>query len=70
MIRHMAQHKKSRGRPTTRIDTAVLAHLRQKAGFTQLGLAEAVYGFAEKRWSSQASLKNTGQRWLSTLPLS
>lgn len=59
----MAQHKKSRGRPTTRIDTAVLAHLRQKAGFTQLGLAEAVYRSANRSWSSQASLKNTGQRW-------
>ena len=59
----MAQHKKSRGRPTTRIDTAVLAHLRQKAGLTQLGLAEEVYRLAKKRSSSQASLKNTGQRW-------
>uniref|UniRef100_UPI0035B3D327 hypothetical protein n=1 Tax=Aquabacterium sp. TaxID=1872578 RepID=UPI0035B3D327 len=57
------QSQKSRGRPTTRIDTAVLAHLRQKAGLTQLGLAEEVYLLAKKRSSSQASLKNTGQRW-------
>lgn len=59
----MAQDKQSRGRPTTRIDTAVLAQLRQKAGLTQFSLAEAVYDSAKKRWSSPASLKNTGQRW-------
>ena len=63
MMRCMAHDKQLRGRPTTRIDTAVLAQLRQKAGLTQLGLAEAVYRSANKRSSSQASLKNTGQRW-------
>ena len=63
MMRCMTHDKQLRGRPTTRIDTAVLAQLRQKAGLTQLGLADAVYRSANKRSSSQASLKNTGQRW-------
>lgn len=62
-MRNMAHDKKPRGRPTTRIDTTVLAQLRQKAGYTQLGLAAAVYRSADKRSSSHASLKNTGQRW-------
>lgn len=62
-MRGMAHDKKPRGRPTTRIDTAVLAQLRQKVGYTQLDLAEAVYRSANRRSSSHAVLKNTGQRW-------
>ncbi len=60
MMRCMTHDKQLRSRTTTRIDTAVLAQLRQKAGLTQLWLVEAVYRSAYKRSSSQASLKNTG----------
>jgi len=63
MMRYMAHDKKPRGRPTTHIDKDVLAQLRQKAGYTQLDLAAEVYRLANKRSSSHASLKNTGQRW-------
>lgn len=64
MMRDMAHDKKPRGRPTTRIDTAVLAKLRQKAGYTQLNLVKAVFRSAgRKHEPSDGSLKNTGQRW-------
>ena len=63
IIQVMLKSKKPLGRPTMRIDTTVLAQLRRDRGFTQLGLAKAVYALADKNFASKASLKNTAQRW-------
>lgn len=59
----MVKNKKPMGRPTTRIDTAVLIALRSETGLSQEELAEKVYALAKKPWSTRAVLKTTGQRW-------
>lgn len=67
----MTQQKAKIGRPTSRINPAVLRGLREESGFSLLALAKKVYESAGKGKTSDAVMKNTAGRWehKGTVPL-